>query len=189
MLDSISLGTWVLIAMGHVLACVLIYWDSSNRCDYGWLWFICCVFCPPLVIVYIILRALANRGPGAREEFKRKLERAQQGPRTISEVERLHYLARVADGAGTLYEGPAQSHGFRHFTDTQAEALLRAGEQEAAFQYLRELYADARAGNDGVRLDTYLYYICQLPEGAARLEEWLAASQGAARGASPGAPF
>lgn len=184
MFESIQLGTWVLIAMGHVLACVLVYWDASNHCDYGWLWFICCVFCPPLVLIYIALRVLAGRGLGAREELKRKLERAQQGPRQISEIERLHYLSMVADGAGTMYEGGARSQGYQHFQDELAERLLAGGQYEVAWDYLLELYLAAQEERDGVRQDTYLYYICQLPEGRERLANWQEANHSSRTGMS-----
>jgi hypothetical protein len=185
MLESIGLSAWVLIAMGHVLSCVVVYWDASNHCDYGWLWFICCVFCPPLVLVYIAFRVWGNRGPGARDALKRKLERAQHNDeRTPSEVERLRYLALVEGGAGTLYEGPAQRHGFRHFMDERAEQLLAAGQQQAAFKYLSELYAEAQVDGDGIRQDTYMYYLNQLPGGPERLEEWLTLNQTAVQGGS-----
>ena len=172
MLESIDPGTLVLCFVGLFVACLLVYWDASNHSEYGWLWFAFCLFIPPVLLVYVGMRLWSNRGAGAKEEFKRKLEREQFKSRQLSEVDRLHFLTLAAEGSGTMYERADEHRGYRHFSDGRAETLIEAGQYGQAFEYLADLYAEAKTDGDGVRVDTYLYYINQLPDGPERLEQW-----------------
>ena len=174
-------GMIILISVLGILYVLLALWcafDSFERTEYGMIWvFFFIVLGPIFIPIYLFMRFYADRPVPARERLARDLEREKwRDLRIAGELERARFVEQALQGPGTMYQPEVgltiRPDGYRHFADERAEVLLNEQRHDEAWDYLIDLYSLARSEGDLRGMDTYRFYICQLPEGAALLAEW-----------------
>ena len=172
-IPELTFGYIIIGSLGLLVLCLVVYQDADNTIGNGLIWFVCCIFFPPALLIYAFIRIWRARGPGKQEKLKRELERGQFASRGMGDVERLRYSSLDAMGEATMHVAPGGPAGFPHFADSHAEELLEKQDYAAAWEHLAPLYLLALEEHAPRAQDTYLHYILRLPCGRQQLSQLL----------------
>lgn len=178
--DSAWLVFSLVAALIYGAALFWAVYDAFTRYEIGCagpgcIWPFLLITFPPALPFYIFMRLYSERGVSRAIRLERDLERSEaaQVPRFVSDIHKLRYLAAAEKTHGTMYDprtgvGTAPE-GYRHFTDSRAEALFNQRRFNEALEYLLDLYVVADHDHDARARDTYRHYLSQIPGGLEAL--------------------
>ena len=156
-----------------VVAGIWIYVDASERVGNGCFWGTLAFAVPPIGVplYYLSLLYMAiSSSQRNREEDAQRQRMEEQRRRYVmqGDIERARDEAAWARDGGTRFNPAAgmgmQTRGFRYFTDNTVEELLQARRFSEARIHLEDMLALAREDSDTQRIETYRWYLAQLPE-------------------------
>jgi hypothetical protein len=172
-----SLPLLIGVGLGVCLV-VLILWaalDAFERTEAGCLWLVLFVTIPFISLpIYLFARFYADR-PAMKGLHDERPEGTWVS-RFPSDFDKLSYIRQLGQSEGSALAPDnamrITGRGYKHFTDSRAEALLEQRRFDEALDYLLDLYALAVRAGDARGRDTYLSYISGVPGGTVLLREW-----------------
>lgn len=183
-MDSLVVGNVIYVILVVVYIGLLIWaiFDAITQYEIGCagmgcIWPLLFFIIPPSLIFYVFMRFYQYRAPSRHQLLERQREQQGLPPagRFGSDIDKLRILEAAQRGHGTMYD-PVRDHsappaGFKHFSDSRAEALLKQQRYDEAAEYLLDLYEVATAAGDVRSRDTYRHYLSLVPGGLEQLQQ------------------